>query len=181
MQGQANHFLRYASLALQYATTILVKHPEGIKKTEMVFAIPKAPPMKLKIFYQCRYAPEKIEYGIHRYVNETNRLYQVRWQSRNGLETFQSFGANSCWIIVDPEISCVDLFVGFFSQVMDTHLKDHEWLAADQYTIADIANFTWVFIHTWSGKKYVDSGTKVVIMLCWHAGVPAMVLTSATK
>ena len=24
-----------------------------------------------------RYAPEKIEYGINRYVNETNRLYQV--------------------------------------------------------------------------------------------------------
>ena len=24
-----------------------------------------------------RYAPVKIEYGINRYVNETNRLYQV--------------------------------------------------------------------------------------------------------
>ena len=29
-------------------------------------------------------------------------------------------------------------------QVLDTHLKTHEWLAADQYTIADIANFSWV-------------------------------------
>lgn len=37
-------------------------------------------------------------------------------------------------------------------QVMDNHLKDKEWLAADQYTIADIANFSWVFIHKWSGQ-----------------------------
>lgn len=29
-------------------------------------------------------------------------------------------------------------------QVLDDRLKDHEWLAADQYTIADIANFSWV-------------------------------------
>ena len=29
-------------------------------------------------------------------------------------------------------------------QVLDDHLKNHEWLAADQYTIADIANFSWV-------------------------------------
>ena len=29
-------------------------------------------------------------------------------------------------------------------QVLDDHLKTHEWLAADQYTIADIANFSWV-------------------------------------
>ena len=40
-----------------------------------------------------------------------------------------------------------------YVQVMDTHLKDHEWLAGDQYTIADIANFTWVYIHTWSGEQ----------------------------
>ena len=43
-----------------------------------------------------RYAPEKIEYGMKRYTNEAKRLYEV----------------------------------------MDAHLKDHEWLAAGEYTIA---------------------------------------------
>ncbi|EIE26576.1 glutathione S-transferase [Coccomyxa subellipsoidea C-169] len=73
-------------------------------------------PMQGQANHFLRYAPVKIEYGINRYVNETNRLYQV----------------------------------------LDDHLKDHEWLAADQYTIADIANFTWVFIHTWSGVSLDD-------------------------
>lgn len=58
----------------------------------------------------------------------------------------------SCQVIDDRDPLCRP-FCRFFPQVMDTHLKDHEWLAADQYTIADIANFTWVFIHTWSGKE----------------------------
>lgn len=43
-----------------------------------------------------RYATEKIEYAQNRYVNETYRLYSV----------------------------------------LDTRLKDHEWLAADEYSIA---------------------------------------------
>ncbi len=29
-------------------------------------------------------------------------------------------------------------------QVLDDHLKERQWLAAGQYTLADIANFTWV-------------------------------------
>lgn len=28
--------------------------------------------------------------------------------------------------------------------IMDKHLKDNEWLAAGQYSLADIANFSWV-------------------------------------
>ena len=35
-------------------------------------------------------------------------------------------------------------------RVMDSHLKDHEYLAGD-YSIADIANWAWVRTHKWSG------------------------------
>ena len=59
-----------------------------------------------------RYAPEKIEYGIKRYTNETKRLYGV----------------------------------------LEKHLSQgREWIAAGQYTIADIANFAWVYEHAWAG------------------------------
>ena len=33
---------------------------------------------------------------------------------------------------------------------METRLKDHEFLA-DEFSIADIANWCWVRIHKWSG------------------------------
>lgn len=65
-----------------------------------------------------RYAPEKIEYGIKRYQNETKRLYEV----------------------------------------MEKHLSDgREWLAAGQYTIADMAAFGWVYGHDWAGMHAVVS------------------------
>ena len=35
-------------------------------------------------------------------------------------------------------------------EVLDGHLADHEWLAGD-YSIADIANWSWVHIHEWPG------------------------------
>lgn len=35
-------------------------------------------------------------------------------------------------------------------EVLDTRLKDNEWLAGD-YSIADIANWCWVRTHKWSG------------------------------
>ena len=35
-------------------------------------------------------------------------------------------------------------------EVMDGHLADHEWLAGD-YSIADIANWSWVHTHEWPG------------------------------
>ena len=61
-----------------------------------------------------RYAPEKIEYGIKRYTNETKRLYEV----------------------------------------MERQLSDgREWLAAGQYTIADMAAFGWVYAHDWAGMN----------------------------
>jgi len=35
-------------------------------------------------------------------------------------------------------------------EVMDSHLRQHDYLAGD-YSIADIATWPWVRIHTWSG------------------------------
>jgi GST-like protein len=59
-----------------------------------------------------RYAPEKIQYAIDRYQNETRRLYEV----------------------------------------LDGQLRENEWLAGD-YSIADIANWSWVSIHAWAGVE----------------------------
>jgi GSH-dependent disulfide-bond oxidoreductase len=39
--------------------------------------------------------------------------------------------------------------------VLNRHLKDHEYLAGD-YSIADIANWTWVRTHKWSGVEVDD-------------------------
>ena len=35
--------------------------------------------------------------------------------------------------------------------VLDARLKTSPWLAGENYSIADIANFTWVNIHSWAG------------------------------
>lgn len=35
-------------------------------------------------------------------------------------------------------------------EVLDGRLKDRDWIAGD-YSIADIANFTWIHIHFWAG------------------------------
>ena len=40
-------------------------------------------------------------------------------------------------------------------RVLDTQLKDHEYLAGD-YSIADIANWAWVRTHRWSGVAVDD-------------------------
>jgi GST-like protein len=62
-----------------------------------------------------RYAPEKIQFAIDRYQNETRRLYEV----------------------------------------LDKRLADNEWLAGD-YSLADIANWSWVSIHGWAGVETDD-------------------------
>jgi GST-like protein len=59
-----------------------------------------------------RYAPEKIQFAIDRYQNETRRLYEV----------------------------------------LDRRLAESEWLA-DDYSLADIANWSWVSIHAWAGVE----------------------------
>lgn len=59
------------------------------------------------------FAPEKIEYGIRRYTNETRRLYGV----------------------------------------IEKALADgRQWLAAGEYTIADMANFSWMYVHHMAGE-----------------------------
>ena len=39
--------------------------------------------------------------------------------------------------------------------VLDTRLRDHEYLAGD-YSIADIAHWSWVRIHGWAGVEVDD-------------------------
>ena len=41
-------------------------------------------------------------------------------------------------------------------RVLDHQLKDHEYLANDEYSIADIANWAWVRTHRWSGVEVDD-------------------------
>jgi GST-like protein len=58
-------------------------------------------------------------------------------------------------------------------EVLDTHLKDHEWLAGE-FSIADIANWCWVRTHKWSGINvegldYLDRWIKAMY------GQPGMV------
>ncbi|KAJ3357422.1 hypothetical protein HDU83_007353 [Entophlyctis luteolus] len=70
-------------------------------------------PMQGQANHFNRYAPEKIPYAIERYQNETARLYGV----------------------------------------MENHLSDgREYLAGD-YSIADIACFSWVASHEWATNK----------------------------
>ncbi|WP_256079460.1 glutathione S-transferase family protein [Massilia sp. YIM B04103] len=38
-------------------------------------------------------------------------------------------------------------------RVLDGHLKDNEYLAGSEYSIADIANWAWVRTHKWSGVE----------------------------
>ncbi|HPX89307.1 MAG TPA: glutathione S-transferase N-terminal domain-containing protein [Methylophilaceae bacterium] len=51
---------------------------------------------------------------------------------------------------IQPAIDRYQAEVRRLFQVLDHHLATHEYLAGD-YSIADIANWTWVNTHTWSG------------------------------
>ncbi|KAL1918553.1 uncharacterized protein VTP21DRAFT_3213 [Calcarisporiella thermophila] len=69
-------------------------------------------PMQGQATYFYRYSPEKIEYGIKRYQDETRRLYEV----------------------------------------IEKHLSQgRQWLAGEQFTLADIANYSWIRAHHWAG------------------------------
>ena len=72
-------------------------------------------PMQGQAAHFVKFAPEKIDYGIKRYTNETRRLYGV-------IEKALSDG--------------------------------RQWLAAGEYTIADMANFSWMFVHQMAGKTH---------------------------
>lgn len=41
-------------------------------------------------------------------------------------------------------------------EVLDRRLDESEWLAGDEFSIADIANWSWVRIHGWSGVSTDD-------------------------
>ena len=63
--------------------------PQDVKgQTEtmswLMFQMGGIGPMQGQANHFLRYAPEKIEYGINRYTNETRRLYQVTHR-RTGL------------------------------------------------------------------------------------------------
>jgi len=41
-------------------------------------------------------------------------------------------------------------------EVLDNRLKDNEYLAGDQYSIADIATYPWIHVHDWAGVEVHD-------------------------
>ncbi len=53
-------------------------------------------------------------------------------------------------------------------EVLDRHLAHNEWLAGD-YSIADIANWSWVHTHQWSG---IDM-TGLDHLTCWTQAIRA--------
>ncbi|KAK9845992.1 hypothetical protein WJX81_007901 [Elliptochloris bilobata] len=76
-------------------------------------------PMQGQASHFGRFAPERVEYAINRYTNETKRLYKV----------------------------------------LDTALEGREYLAGPglgKVSIADIANFCWVFCHSVAGIPLDD-------------------------
>eukprot|EP01120_Amphizonella_sp_Union-15-10_P006710 TRINITY_DN219_c0_g2_i2.p1 TRINITY_DN219_c0_g2~~TRINITY_DN219_c0_g2_i2.p1 ORF type:complete len:241 (-),score=73.19 TRINITY_DN219_c0_g2_i2:7-681(-) len=82
-------------------------------------------PMQGQANHFTKYAPEKIEYAIKRYQDETRRLYSV----------------------------------------LERALEGKEYLVNNQYSVADILNFSWVLIHDYCGvtldglpnlKKWVE-------------------------
>ena len=75
----------------------------------LMFQMGGVGPMFGQTHHFMRAAPEKIEYGIKRYHNETRRLYGV----------------------------------------LDKHLATAQYLAAGEYSIADIATYPWIARHEW--------------------------------
>ena len=99
------------------AGKLLPSDPQGrsLVMQWLMFQMGGIGPMQGQANVFFRYAPEKIQYAIDRYQNETRRLYEV----------------------------------------LDTHLADNEWLAGD-YSLADIANWSWVSLHGWAGVETDD-------------------------
>ena len=69
-------------LVEQYDTKHLISYPKGSRESYEVnnwvfFLNAGVGPMQGQANHFSHYAPEKIEYGVNRYVNETRRLYGV--------------------------------------------------------------------------------------------------------
>lgn len=56
---------------------------------------------------------------------------------------------------IQPAIDRYQNEVRRLFEVLDTHLKDNEWLAGD-FSIADIANYCWTHTAVWSGVESRD-------------------------
>jgi GST-like protein len=56
---------------------------------------------------------------------------------------------------IQPAIDRYQNEVRRLFEVMDTHLAEHEWLA-DDFSIADIANWCWTRTAKWSGVESRD-------------------------
>ena len=78
-------------------------------------------PMQGQASHFLRFAPEKVPYGINRYQNETDRLYQV----------------------------------------VETALQGKDWIANDDYSIADMATFPWVLSSAVAGVLLIVSPFEV--------------------
>ncbi|KAH7079033.1 glutathione S-transferase [Paraphoma chrysanthemicola] len=102
-------------LAEHYDPDFRFHFKDANEKSEMIqwlfFQNAGVGPMQGQANHFFRYAPEKIQYGIDRYQNETKRLYSI----------------------------------------LDTRLKDREYLIGEKYSIADISTFTWVRWAPWAG------------------------------
>lgn len=84
-------------------------------------------------------APDRDEAAIRRYVDETRRLlgWGCRWGCRWNEENMQVGLAKSRpW--------CLLLLSRLSGRVMEGRLEGRDWLAAGQYTVADVAAFPWV-------------------------------------
>ncbi len=101
---------------------------ESLVTQWLMFQMGGLGPMQGQANHFFRFAPEKIPYGVKRYQDETLRLLTV----------------------------------------LDTRLKDHEFLAGD-YSIADIANFCWARSYAFSG---VDA-SGLPHLLRWLAAIEA--------
>ncbi|SLM35171.1 glutathione s-transferase [Lasallia pustulata] len=84
--GQPIHLFESGSimqyLIEQYDTTHKISYPKGTRESYQVnnwlfFLNAGLGPMQGQANHFHRYAPEKIEYGVQRYQNETRRLYGV--------------------------------------------------------------------------------------------------------
>lgn len=88
-------------------------------------------PMQGQASHFFRFAKEKIPYGINRYQNETDRLYQV----------------------------------------LNDSLEGKEWLANNEYSIADMASFPWVYAATIAGRSSCLTGCPACF--CTKSGAAA--------
>jgi glutathione S-transferase len=92
-------------LAEQYDKDHKISYPQGSRESYevrnwLIFQNAGLGPMQGQANHFVRYAPEKIEYGINRYVNETRRLYNV---------LDKHLAASNSGFIVGDHISIADI------------------------------------------------------------------------